>query len=285
MPATTPDSGGSTAATYQHFLLTRMNTSTPFGTPGACVDPDWLRHRFSLFETYTLPSVRAQQGAAHFEWLLFSHEETPVEFRERLDSYERSFPAIRIVRCTGFDEDVARLEVLRHCSSDVTHIITSRVDNDDALGTTYMATVQREFRAQQGEFINCRLGFQLHRGRVYRAEHPANPFCSAIESKATFRGVFCVAHVDIANTYPVKQLDDRRRWLMVIHDRNALNRVQGVRCRSDELKLEFGFLAGMPFADGAVAIGAEQLTQRLAMAGKATRVKLRTLLRGSSRGA
>jgi len=279
---TTFDSGGSVGATYQHFLLTRMNTSTPFGTPGACVDPEWLRHRFSLFETYTLPSVRAQDGAAHFEWLLFSHEETPDEFRERLESYQRSFPAIRIVRCTGFDEEVARVEVLRHCRSDVTHIITSRVDNDDAIGTTFMATVQREFRAQHGEFINFRLGFQLHRGRVYRAEHPANPFCTAIESKATFRGVFCVAHVDIAKTYPVKQVTDRRRWLMVIHERNALNRVQGVRCHSDELTPEFGFLAGTRFSDGAIAIGVEQLTRRLGVAGNATRARLRTLLRGGS---
>jgi hypothetical protein len=264
-----------TASRYQHFLLTRMNTATPFGSPRACLDHEWLRHRFALFETYTLPSVKGQQSA-DFEWLLFTHEQTPEEFRQRLESYQRNCPLIRIVRCVEFDEEVARQQVLRHCRPDVSHVITSRVDNDDALGSSFMASVQREFRAQDGEFINFELGFQLHQGRVYRAEHPANPYCSAIESKAGFRGVFCVAHIDIASVYPVKQVRDRRRWLTVIHDRNALNQVDGERCTSRKLSEEFGFLGATPFEDGRLLIAADVVKRRL-RAAHAESHKLRQL--------
>lgn len=272
---------GREPVSYQHFLITRMNTAAPFGPPGTCLDPEWLRHRFSLFETYTLPSVQAQVRA-DFEWLLFSHEQTPVEFRKRLEGYRRDVPCIRIIGCTAFDEHVAREQVLRLCRSDITHVITSRVDNDDAIGATFMAAVQGEFRAQDGEFINFEFGFQLHEHRVYRAGHPSNPYCSAIESRATFRGVYCVAHGDIARVYPVKQIRDRRRWLTVIHDRNALNHVDGERCGSDELREEFAFLDFKRFKDVALQVSVDRAGRRLRSAGKAVRARLRGLLGGKA---
>jgi len=266
---------------YQHFLLTRMNTETPFGTRRAHVDPDWLAHRFTLFETYTLPSVMAQVEL-DFMWLLFSHEKTPPEFRDRLRSYERSFPALRIVTCTVFDEDVARREVLARCDEDVTHIITSRVDNDDALGARYTSLVKREFTAQEGQFINFDDGLQLHGKCLYTTTDTSNPYCSSIERLETYRGVFCVAHVDISTVYPVKHITDERIWLTVIHDRNAMNSVDGSRCTSAQLRDEFDFLRARPLNDHTASIIVDRQIRRLRIVRRRTRSWLRSIVRRRS---
>jgi hypothetical protein len=246
----------------QHFLLTRMNTAAPFGVPGVSLDENWLEHRFSLFERYTLPAVRAQVNCDAFEWLLFTHERTPERFRRRLVEYSEKFAPIHLVECTEFDEHVARAAVESRIGPDATHVITSRVDNDDALGRTFLAAVQREFRDQSGEFINFDLGFQLYDGRVYRSEHPSNPYCSAIEARANFKGVFAVSHMDIEAVYPVKHVRDKRRWLTVIHGQNALNVVEGERCRSVELADEFNWLVA-EFRDGKLDMLTDTVGRRL----------------------
>jgi hypothetical protein len=248
---------------FQHFLLTRMNTAAPFGEPNACLNEDWLQHRFALFERYTLPSVQAQARSQGFQWLLFSHQDTPTEFRERLVQYSRACTEIEIVACTEFDEEVQRKEVLSRLRVGTTHVVTSRVDNDDALGQTFLSAVQREFRGQAGEFINFDIGYQLKGGRLYTAEHHSNPYCSAIEARTNFVGVFGVSHMDIHQVYPVRHVRDRRRWLTVIHDRNALNQVDGQRCTSRELAGEFGWLLGLEFQDSWWPVTADVVGRQL----------------------
>jgi hypothetical protein len=228
------------------MLLTRMNVVSPFGTAQACLNRDWLEHRFSLFERYTLPSVMAQVGAAPFTWVLFSHPETPADFKARLTEYARRLPFIRIEPCAEFDGVSARQAVANLLHPETNQVITSRVDNDDAIGRTFIATVRAEAaRAplqQGGCFINFDLGYQLQSGKVYHTEHRSNPFCSVVEQREGFKGVYAVQHNDLASLYPVVNVADGRRWLAVIHDRNAVNRVDGVRCRSAELVTEFDWL-------------------------------------------
>src|SRR6478752_1225370 len=47
----------------------------------------------------------AQVGAAPFTWVLFSHPETPADFKARLTEYARRLPFIRIEPCAEFDGD------------------------------------------------------------------------------------------------------------------------------------------------------------------------------------
>jgi hypothetical protein len=223
-----------------------MNVVTPFGSAKACLSRDWLEHRFSLFERYTLPSVMAQIGAAPFTWVLFSHPETPSDFKARLRDYAVRFPCVRIEPCAEFDGVSARQAVANLLHREAEQVITSRVDNDDAIGRTFIAAVQAEAAKAPlqpgGCFINFDLGYQLQAGEVYHAEHRSNPFCSVVEQREGFKGVYAVKHTDLASLYPVVNVADGRRWLTVIHDRNALNRVDGVRCRSAELVAEFEWL-------------------------------------------
>ena len=223
-----------------------MNVATPFGAPSACLDRDWLEHRFSLFEHYTLPSVMAQRGAAPFTWLLFSHPDTPPDFKSRLESYARKMPCIRIEWRAEFDGVSAGKAVERLLRPETRRVITSRMDNDDAIARSYMAVVQAEAAKppliQGSSFINFDLGYHLHAGAVYHAEHRANPYCSLVEDREGLRGVYTVKHEEMASLYPVVHVRNRRPWLTVIHERNAVNQVDGIRCRSTELLDEFSWL-------------------------------------------
>jgi hypothetical protein len=153
----------------------------------------------------------------------------------------------------------------------VTHIITSRVDNDDALGATFLRAVQNEFRAQDGEFINFDLGFQMCKNKTYRASHSSNPFCSLIEAKKNYCGVFCAAHTDIADVYPVRHVVDRRRWLTIVHDRNAMNRIDGSRCKSSELEQEFRFLRIATMNDFRLSVAFDRASHSVRSAVRAAR--------------
>ena len=230
----------------QHLLLTRMNVVTPFGSPLACLDRDWLAHRFALFDRYTFPSVMAQTGAAPFTWVLFSHPDTPPEFKERLLARARECPSLYVEWRAEFDGVSARQAVAKMLRPETRLVITSRVDNDDAIGRTFMAAVQAEAATASldrgGSFINFDLGYHLHAGKVYRAEHQSNPFCSVVEERETFRGVYGVMHEHQESLYPVVHVRRRRRWLTIIHDRNASNTVDGTRCPSNALRAEFTWL-------------------------------------------
>ena len=230
----------------EHLLLTRMNVITPFGSPGASLDRDRLAHRFALFERYTVPSVMAQARATPFTWILFSHPDTPDEFKARLAGHTRKSPWIHIEWRAEFDGVSARQAVAKLLRPETRRVITSRVDNDDSIGRTFMDVLKAEAAKapldRGGSFINFDLGYHLHAGAVYRAEHRSNLFCSAVEEREGFKGVYGVKHVDLESLYPVVHVRSRRHWLTVIHDRNASNTVDGTRCPSAALRAEFGFL-------------------------------------------
>jgi hypothetical protein len=132
--------------------------------------------------------------------------------------------------------------VLPLLSPDTTHVITSRVDNDDAIGASFLSTVQTHLRTSSRGFITFRRGFMLGRGRLYRHEYPNNPFCSFLEDRGDVRTVFCVEHRKLASVAPVQEVDCAPLWMAVIHDWNVDNALSGRRCSLAELRCEFGFL-------------------------------------------
>lgn len=217
-----------------------MNISTPFGPPGAYLDASWLEHRFRLFETFTLPSIDAQTSK-NFDWLVYSHPDTPEAFARRLESYCQSRP-MHIVLSEDFDEHIARSSVLERARSDTSHLITSRVDNDDALGKTFLETVQSKFCGQDAAFLNFDLGLELRKQHLYRTQDLASHYCSAIEAREKFGSVFATSHAQIATVYPVEHVRDKYRWLTIVHERNAINTVSGQRCSAKFLMDEFDFL-------------------------------------------
>ncbi len=207
-------------ALFRHLLITRFNVPNPAwqqDKSGADVrTPAWLDHRFSLFERYCLPSVRNQRGA-EFRWCIFFDEATPPPYRERIER-DRGNDLFEPVYVPDYD---ALRPAIRE-RADREFLITTRLDNDDALQRNALATVQSCFEEQPAEIINLTRGYFLHEDRIYVADDPANPFLSLIEQRGgePFRTAWFGAHQEGAAFAPTRQVNGAARWLRVVHERN-----------------------------------------------------------------
>jgi hypothetical protein len=219
---------------FRHVILTRFNVKIE---QAPRPDPHWLEERFSLFERFCLPSVRAQ-SCRNFVWILFCDPDIPASYRDRIREYSR-WSALRPIYFRHmFDSGMARAAV-SELARGYTHLITTRLDNDDAICRTFVESVQQRFDGQEFEFLNFTNGYVWHEGRVWSTQHFSNPFVSLVESAAEYTTVYCGNHMEIGRQGPVRQIVSPRGWLQVVHGRNLSNRVWGTPRPDANLSAEF----------------------------------------------
>ena len=211
----------------QHFVLTRFNLqlSSRFDKDksGRRTDQDdWLDHRFDLFERFCLPSIAAQRNR-EFAWLLFFDEHTPQRFRDRVERAKQLCPQIQVFYIPGtniFDHVMSRVD------DDIDVLITTRLDNDDALHENALQVVREQVASAAGNLcVNLRYGLELEisEDAAEVISHKYNPFSSLIEfaDRGEFRTIFATAHGKISQIAPVRQVADIPYWMRVLHDRNV----------------------------------------------------------------
>jgi hypothetical protein len=213
---------------FRHLILTPFNIRTA-GAPG--LDEGWLAHRFELFETFCYPAIRAQT-CRDFRWLVFLDPDTPAGFQRRIEDLGSDSPLepVYIPKMEDY-----RRPTLERIGADVTHVITTTLDNDDAVATSFVERVQAEFRGQDFEFVNFLHGYRLdlRKRRLYAHAIRVNPFISLIERNGegvrTMRG--CGPHDHLASKFPqIRDVATEPLWLQVVHGRNiAVTGVWGCR--------------------------------------------------------
>ena len=227
---------------YDHYLLTRFNLPMGF-TPAVHLEPAWLERRFELFERYCLPSVAGQLDQ-DFIWLLLLDERTPPSFRSRMRKlaaacaqarpvYLRPSDAVRQAVVETVVATVGRREP-------VAHLITSRMDNDDAIHKRYMQRLHELFDRQALQFVDFSHGYtyRLEDRTLRRYRHPSSPFVTLIEQCTSRpRTVFCAQHDAVSKVGPLLRLDTPPGWLQTIHDRNTSNTARGTPVRDDHAQL------------------------------------------------
>lgn len=221
-----------TPVPFEHFVLTRFNVRLAiYGHESADA---WLRGRMDLFERYCLPSF-VGQTRTDFRWLLFCDSESPAWLRDRLEALAgKVFEPVYVDGV--FDAARASLEVRRRLDPATRHLVTTRVDNDDAVARDFVETIQQQFEAQQLEFVNLVNGSQLAEGHTYLRPYTQNPFISLIERIEPGRDprtVFVDRHYQLAQIGPVRNVrTSHPTWLQVVHGGNVLNEVVGLRVRT-----------------------------------------------------
>lgn len=213
-----------------HLLLTRFNVQAGYGAPKAGLDPKWLAYRFQLFEQYCYPSVCAQSNQ-NFKWLIFFDNQTPEEFKSKIAVYARYKNLIPIYVEGYFSEAVLRTKLAAHIDSGSSHVITTRLDNDDAVIQNFIELIQLQFKGQSCEFVNFTQGYCLHNQKLYLTKDESNPFISLIESldSSPPKSVLCVAHNKLETIGNIHQVTNEPAWLQVIHRGNVSNIVRGTR--------------------------------------------------------
>jgi hypothetical protein len=212
---------------FNHIVLTRFNVVTSFAPSNRGLEEAWLRDRVALFMTYCFPSITKQRHA-QFQWLVFCNADSPAWFKEHMASLAKFLTPVYI-------EGLATDEVIAHKVKEggyvtTPYLITTRVDNDDALSRDHLAMVQRAFKQQEWEFVLFPLGLQLFRGHLYGICWLDNHFFSLIEKvkrSGDVSTVLCCRHGDIYKTGPVLRLWRAPQWLEVIHTKNVSNSLRG----------------------------------------------------------
>lgn len=215
-------------APFQHLLLTRFNVRI-FSDRGT--DPDWLRHRFRFFETVCVPSVLEQTTRA-FRWLLFCDAETPGWALEKLRVLVGDDSRVTLAFVIGPESADQRWRaVATALRPETTHLITTRLDNDDGLSRTFLETVQHQFAGQDFEYVNLPAGHTCFLGRIYRWRDESNPFLSLIERidgrASGAQTVMARAHQRVKHAHVVRQVECGPAWLQMIHGQNVWNMVRG----------------------------------------------------------
>jgi hypothetical protein len=212
---------------FTHIVLTRFNVVTTFAPASRGIEEAWLKDRVAIFMRYCFPSITTQKSAK-FHWLVFCNADSPAWFKEHMASLAAFLTPVYV-------EGLATNEVFAQKVKEsglvtTPYLITTRVDNDDALSRDHLARIQRAFRHQAREFVIFPIGMQLFRGHLYGLCWLDNPFFSLIEKvqqSGDFTTVLCVRHGDIYKVGRVRQLWHTSQWLEVIHSKNVSNSLRG----------------------------------------------------------
>ena len=226
---------------FDHIIITRFNLNYQFGgnkSPG--LDRNWLLHRFDLFKRYTFPSFYNQTNK-NFKWMVFFDKDTPLNFKKVISQLPNWDNFIPIYTKTL----PVRPAVLEKVDPNVSYLITTRVDNDDAISVDFVDNIQKQFCCQDFEFINFTNGFVLCKDKLYRMKIHSNAFISLIEKYSdSSKTVMCHNHTKLAELGRINEIRIPPMWLQIIHEKNVSNRL-GL----DAKRVPLRFLSGNFFLD------------------------------------
>lgn len=235
---------------FEHFILTRFNVRERPNDTALVTSPQWLNHRIILFEQFCFPSVKAQ-SCANFRWLVFFDDATPDEFKDRFLAYRRDFPNFEPLYITEHNPDTVAQAVRQRLAQDTNFVITTRLDNDDALCRDFIERVQAEFHHQHAEVINFPCGYIWFKGRLYLYRDSSNPFTSLIERAKPLRTIVARPHRKLHELAVIRQAGTTPAWLQVVHGSNNRNRLRGKRtCPTPDIECQF-VVAQHTFSDTA----------------------------------
>ena len=231
-----------------HFILTRFNVRLyPKDKNGhVTLTPEWLEHRFQLFELYTLPSLSAQT-CKEFKWIILIDRETPQEHKDRLEKCRERCPNMEVIRVKSdmghYSTRVFR-EVIQRDMKELNgedykdgKVLTTWMDNDDALAIDFVERVQQEaakLPLKRPTFIAFHYGLQYFTQRKVAVRHrfKNNHFISLLEVMQPAelpKTVFGYGNhwyvYDFEKQCDIHQVatTEKAAWIEVVHNRNVAN--------------------------------------------------------------
>lgn len=236
---------------FSHILITRFNVKMEhWPSEKQLSKPEresWMKNRWELFETYCLKSI-LQQNTHNFKWLIYFDIETNEEMKKKIRLLEKEYDFIIPLFVSNHKTFKLQLEsdILRQCCPEHTHVITTRIDNDDCFHRNAMARIQNCFRGQDYAVFNFMKGYCLQVTPVHLLsdyEYPSGPFLSMIEkidSNRAMELVFSKDHYDFIEDENLNQIADTHYWIQIIHNNNVYNRLLGVPIKNVTILSDFG---------------------------------------------
>lgn len=210
----------------KHILITRF--ALPFAKENPrytrCTNsPGWFDRRCTLFEKYTLPSVKSQTSQ-HFDWVLISNPNFPGIDKKRLESYGVE---LFWVDWLFEDEKIEGLsDFIRDKGKNSDWIITSRLDNDDMISKWFMETIFNMAREKK-EWLCFPNGYMVEKDKAYIRKYSNSPFVSLVENSKEAKSVYQVSHIYSGKKVAsMRKISDIPAWVQVDHGENVKNSVK-----------------------------------------------------------
>jgi hypothetical protein len=210
-----------------HLILTRFNLPTPGPESLVRAQDGWLQNRVVLFERHTVATMRAQTERG-FTWIIYFDPESPRWLIDRLAPLIEEGLFVPVYRETVSWHDVV-VDARAVFASPRDLLLTTNLDNDDAVAVDFVARLQDAARQHPGHAIYLRKGLILQGEALYLRDDPDNAFCSVSETWDAPITAWRDWHILLREHLPVVSLDGPPAWLQVIHGQNVSNRVRGVR--------------------------------------------------------
>jgi len=213
----------------QHILLTRFNLKI---NPDANSEQnqglthEWLEHRFKIFQELCLPSV-LNQSKKDFLWIIFFDVHTPDAYKKRAQSLSQLYEKIRIIFIDGFKELNTSLKDLIKPFITDSHVITTRLDNDDIIHKDFLATIGKLATLKNNTVIDLTAGHQLKlsggKAIVRCYSNSFNPFISLVETNGKVKTVLSKMHNEWKNAEEIIKFNKKNLWIEYTHGKNAAN--------------------------------------------------------------
>lgn len=204
----------------------------------------WTNERVKIFKNITLPSVSAAHAYANFKWIILFDEKSPRAVFDLIEEMAVNQPFI--VPCfvehgAGFMAGAASGSlrcIQERLTSDVEYILTTRIDNDDAMHEKYMYFLHvqaNKIISQAPIAINYERGVCHYDGvgHVFNMK-VTNMFVSLLEPVLNFRTVIAYHHGKIGDSVPVFNVENGvPLWVMNVHGKNWMNTKKNGKIISD----------------------------------------------------
>lgn len=226
-------------STFDHFIITRFNLRregdvwTTDKHQQVTLTEEWMRHRMKIFEEYCLPSLIHQSNQC-FTWLLYFDSSTDAAFIPAIREWEAKYSIIKVKFVDGYSgfsvshpEDILALR-----NPENQYVITTRIDNDDAIHKDLIEKIQQSFNFQDFTAVNFPKIYCLQPTsppemtlRIVFSSH----FISLIERVQDQQIKGCYSRLDHEWDQPgqIIQIKDKVYCLEIIHERNILNSLRG----------------------------------------------------------
>lgn len=245
--------------TSAHVFLTRFNLPSPGVESVIRAREGWLRERIELFETYTVPSVRAQ-GVEDVHWIVYCDTESPAWLLEKMEAWRAEGILTPLLRTSVSPEERAN-DIREVVGRSDGQVITSNLDNDDGLAKDFVQ------RLREAEVVGERNALYLGNGlitngtRAFLREDRDNAFCAVREDLRDPVTCWADWHNRLHEHMPVVVVDGAPGWLQVIHGANVSNRVRGAMVDPGPYRTLFpGLLDGVQ-APSAAEVARDRLVE------------------------
>lgn len=110
--------------------------------------PDRMNDRFRYFQAFTLPALRAQTDP-DFTFLVVVGDDLPAPYLARLEDLTRDLPQVRIRADPPGPHRQVMKQAIQAVRRPAEPSLEFRLDDDDAVGVDFVATLRAEAQARQ----------------------------------------------------------------------------------------------------------------------------------------